>query len=502
MADWKSRATPVAPEQEQVNEAPKPSWKDRATVLPSAEPEVSKTESGLRGLAQGASMGFADELAGGAEALWEAAKGDPRTFGELYKTFRDESRANYKKAEEANPKTFMAGQVGGAVGTALIPGMGGANIAKLAAQGAAQGLGSSEADLTEGDIGGAIKDTAIGGTVGAATGVAGKALSAAGTKAAPYIQKAIGKTANVADDVAERLAVNATGATGKQAEKFAPGTGRELLDRGIVKAGRNAQGIADATQEAMDLAGQQMDDVLKQLDASGIKASVDNVVGALEARVKELSKAPGNEKIIKQLQGEIDNLYLRGESQMLPSVAEQAKRNFQGQVNYFSPEFEKKAATHAGRAFREEVEKVAESASPDLANTFKAAKKTYGTLSPVQEAAEARARQQAQSPIGGFGDVVTSIATGGGPVGAVGGSIYRRQIQPRLASTGAVVVDHLADLVRTSPQMFGRFAKPLQDAAQRGGNSLAATHFVLQQTEPEYRQMTMMNEDDDSGSEE
>lgn len=138
--------------------------------------DVSQAESLGRGLLAGVSMGFADEITGGVEALWEAAKGDPRTFGELYKKSRDESRANYDAAEKANPKTFMAGQVGGAVGTALIPGLGGANVAKLGAMGAAQGLGSSNADLTEGDISGAARDTAIGGGIGLATGLAGKGI--------------------------------------------------------------------------------------------------------------------------------------------------------------------------------------------------------------------------------------------------------------------------------------------------------------------------------------
>lgn len=151
---WKSRATPIQDAQSPT----KTSWKDRAT---SVEPEIGYAESGLRGLAQGASFGFADELTG---AL-EAALSD-----KTYEQARDESRAAYKAAEEANPKTYMGGQIGGAVGTALIPGLQGAGIGKLAAMGAAQGLGSSEADLLEGDIAGAANDTARGAAIGAVTG--------------------------------------------------------------------------------------------------------------------------------------------------------------------------------------------------------------------------------------------------------------------------------------------------------------------------------------------
>ena len=158
--------------------------------------EVSKLESGARGLAQGASMGFSDEIVGGVEALWDkAVNGDEQSLKELYQKHRDESRAANKAASEANPVSYGAGQVGGAIGTAFVPGLGGANITKLGALGATQGLGSSEADLTEGDLSGAARDTAIGGATGLAIGGAGKAIGALGSKAGTGIK-------NVIDDVA------------------------------------------------------------------------------------------------------------------------------------------------------------------------------------------------------------------------------------------------------------------------------------------------------------
>ena len=148
-------------------EASEPTQKKQKTFLSDdemmklEESQPSELESGLRGALQGATAGFADEISGGVEALWEAAKGDPRTFGELYKAKRDESRANFDTARETSPNSYMVGQVGGAIGTSLIPGMGGASIGKLAAQGALQGLGESQADLTEGNVIEAAKDTAL-----------------------------------------------------------------------------------------------------------------------------------------------------------------------------------------------------------------------------------------------------------------------------------------------------------------------------------------------------
>ncbi len=167
--------------------------------------DVSPLESGTRGLAQGASLGFADEITGGVEAMWESAKGDPATFGELYKRSRDESRQNYESAKNANPGTYTTGEIGGAIGTAFIPGLNAANGARLATLvgkgalvGGTAGLGNS----TEEDVGGMIKDTATGAALGGAlSGVIGKA--------APYVAGKLNKAATRAsgfiDDVVDNI---------------------------------------------------------------------------------------------------------------------------------------------------------------------------------------------------------------------------------------------------------------------------------------------------------
>ncbi len=147
----------------------------------------SVVESAARGAAQGASFGFADEITGALEAAKDVALTD-KELGDLvdqYKKRRDESRKEYDMAEKDNSGAYMAGNVAGGVATAFIPGVGlagnlgkgaslGAKVAqgaKLGAmEGAAFGLGESRADLTEGDVGGVLKDTATGAAVGGALG--------------------------------------------------------------------------------------------------------------------------------------------------------------------------------------------------------------------------------------------------------------------------------------------------------------------------------------------
>jgi len=491
MAKFISDEEMAAIEPSQPSKARKVISDDEMNQLESSAP--SELDSAARGALQGATMGFADEISGGLEALWEKAKGDPTTFGELYKAKRDESRSNFKTAEEANPASYTTGQIGGAIGTAFVPGLGGATLGKLALQGAAQGLGSSQADLTEGDIAGAARDTAIGGALGAGAGLAGKAISAGASKAAPYLKQGMNAIGDVFESGAEKLAVKATGATGAQASRFAPGAGRELLDEGLIKFGDDAAKIAERVGQRHDLAGKAIGESLDTLEQRGVMGSIDNVVANLESQIDELSKTPGNERIIKQLQSEVDNLYLRGESNLGINATEQAKRNFQGQTNYFSPEAEKKASGRLADSFKSEVERAATEADPALAQKFMDEKKAYGLLSPIKEAAEKRAMQQAQAPFGGLTDIVAGTA--GGPKG-LAIKYGMDQVARRAASSGAVMSDRIADIVRNQPQLLGKFAKPLQEAAQRGGSSLAATHFVLQQTQPEYRKLVNTNEDD------
>lgn len=121
-----------------------------------------RLESLGRGALQGISLGYADEIAGAIEAA---------LTDKTYTQSRDEARSSNSKAQEANPWTYGAGELGGGATTLLVPGAAGvgAGLKGAAALGAAGALGSSSADLTKGEYGGALVDTAIGGTIGAVT---------------------------------------------------------------------------------------------------------------------------------------------------------------------------------------------------------------------------------------------------------------------------------------------------------------------------------------------
>lgn len=138
---------------------------------------TSKLESLLRGAEQGATFGFGDEINAGLESLLS---------DKSYEQARQESRQAFEQAQMDNPYTSLLGNLVGGIAVP-IPGATEASVGRMAligaGGGALAGLGTSEADLTKGEIGKAAGDvlegTAIGGVTGGTLGLLQKGASAA-----------------------------------------------------------------------------------------------------------------------------------------------------------------------------------------------------------------------------------------------------------------------------------------------------------------------------------
>lgn len=283
--------------------------------------------------------------------------------------------------------------------------------------------------------------------------------------AAKAVDRAVEKTAGSFRKNAEKLAVNATGATGKQASEFAPGAGRELLDRKIVRFGDNQVKIAERASKAVDQANQQIDDALSKLDSAGVKVDVNALKERLRSKISTMKSDPSQADIAKMLETEIGNIdeaiKASGSSQVQISQAELTKRGYNRKAGNWADPEKGQAGKEMYQTYRQGVEDAAQAADPATAKLFEEGKKAYGILAPIRESAERRAAQVQQHPLGGFLDVTSGVAgaSAGGPIGAITAPIARRVVAPRLASSVAVTADSVADILSKVPKFAELQAK-------------------------------------------
>jgi hypothetical protein len=283
-------------------------WDDEGEDVVWDAPDVSGLESAGRGAAQAGTFGFADEIAGGVEALYDVATTDKTLsdLPDLYRQHRDESRANFAAAEEANPTEFTAGQIGGAALTAFLPGGAPATLGRAVAvgagMGAAQGLGESEADLTRGEFGEAATDAALGGALGGAAGGIGHGIA-----------KGVGAVANkvrgraqqgAADAVAEEEAKQAL----KQAQREASALGKyrssvQSASRDLEVLGRES---ADLPDDTLRRAAQEMLDspegvaVRRQVVEGKLGTAPERLDEMAQLRAEHGALVAGREGLVKQ----------------------------------------------------------------------------------------------------------------------------------------------------------------------------------------------------------
>lgn len=233
---------------------------------------VSKTESFLRGAADAGLLGFADEAAGAAGAISDVASPN-YSIGDIldrYAANRDESRTNFKAAQEANPLTYLGGNLAGGLGTAFVPGMAPATLGKIAGLGAVAGVGSSE----ENNLTGMAKDAATGAAIGGVThGLLRGAGSLANEVADSYPGQIVKRQFGLGKE-----GISTSSAVGRDAAKDeAEKLGNDLLDRinkrvstaGNEKRAALAKGTTDVSEELKKLSDELGVGVGELKDVSG-----------------------------------------------------------------------------------------------------------------------------------------------------------------------------------------------------------------------------------------
>jgi len=525
------------PQDELIDEQAQSTW---TPPIADIEGGPSKTESFVRGAAQGATMGFADEITAALESM-----ATPKP----YEQARSESREAYKTAKEANPKTSFAGEMGGAAATALVPGLGELTIPKMAAQGALYGLGSSEADLMKGtpdEMKQATKDVVTGGAAGAIGGtIANKVITPAITKGIPAVAK--WATASI---IPEKEALEAVTArlTNPEEIKNALQTPAlvEKLSSTTTQALKKAGELSEAARSTLDpnrvTNVAELADVFKGLKEKFITEGIpsgdaqdsalavinkwkgifkrhlsagegdlpDTTLGQLIRDIrKDINYNPqmataatdSSDKVLHALSGELDDLLKttnpQYEEAMLPvddlmkGITKVSKlfnlvRGQAGEV-VASPMTEGRVAHALGpnKTYTQEAlghlknltgeDLMGEMEKSQLRNVFESGKKGGFGLQAWGTGLGATAGRLLPVPGGALaGGAIGGLAANAAEGGKIAAALIDKWLTVRnSAASGAIM----------------KYGPLLADAAKRGGNALAATHFVLSTSNPEYQKL-------------
>ena len=333
--------------------------------------DISGLESAALGAGQGMTLGFSDEAAAAMD--WLAGKmgvGNPLATSlgnpETYQDFREFYRRRMAEAQRQNPKSYGAGQLAGAV---AVPGSG---LKAVVSQAAAQGLGQSESDLTEGDVGGAVADTAKGAAIGAAGFGAGKALGVGMSKAAPALKRAlrnysIEKGRKALTSGADQLA---------QKNPVSEAAVQEALESGAIRLGGSTAGTAKRLEDLAQARGTVYGEILDDLEASGVRGPAASEVarrlweaGQREAQQTTIEQVPRTYlKAARSVAAKESDefapgatLGLRQAEALKRSLQEEAKAAYQ----QLAPRSVGKAKMDAARIVREANEEAVSRAAAD-----------------------------------------------------------------------------------------------------------------------------------------
>lgn len=213
--------------------------------------------------------------------------------------------------------------------------------------------------------------------------------------------------------------------------------------------------------------------------------------------VQPLAGSQANQRFAAAMQREADIWRASGDSPIPFEKLNAEKSKYYNLVNWDREQsLPKELLKDVGRILNEEVETAAQGVARKMgdspvANEFMQAKKSYGVAKDIAEFAGDRAlRQRSNMPVGladlAWGGV---IGMGSGGMGAIPGAVASKVIRSRGASSAAVVLDKLAAILKQAPEALQKFRQPLEVAAQRGDKSLAAAHYVLSKSNPNYREV-------------
>lgn len=511
-------------------------------------------ESLGRGIAQGASMGFADEITGALESAFT---------DKTYKQARDESRANYKAAKDANPATYGTGEIGAGIATAFVPGLNlakGASLAKTAGQAALMGglVGAGQSE--ESDIIGLAKDTATGAALG---GTLGGAAGYGIQKAAPLVERGLQKGSEFFGDAAERLAGRALGAERNTVKSLGldsvKSAGRQALDEGILTPFASTDDLISRNEAVKARGGRMMGEVYDAIDEK-IAPTFDplRAASSVDEELGGFWRSPLNKAETNQFENTLESILMRGDQPIPLKDAQLLKQELGRAANWkntlqVTPK--EQMARDAYGIVSTQIDDAVQKGSAQLDNValskqLAEGKALYSKSSDASKLLQNKQAREEGNKLLGLtdysilgGGLGAGVFTGGASIPATLAITGGKKLSEKYgAQNAALASDKISKILRKSPRIDDlfknspqaanalvqrlesrlsapkaaenqnkpptsnaliqksqgtKYSQVLSSAAQRGEQAVASTNFILQQTDPEYRRLMLEGDEND-----
>jgi hypothetical protein len=476
---------------------------------------------------------------------------DKQSFADAYRTGRDQTRQRYHEAAAEHPWAYKGAQLGGGLATALVPGVGLAGqgaraglagaVATGAGFGGLTGLGESEADMTKGmkGVGQAFDDTKHGAFVGALTGGAlygaGKVGSAIWDKVRP------GKVASVMLNTPEEAIDNYI-ARGGEAINNAPTrselaqelAGEHLPNLKNLVTGGSQESRQILANEGKTLGGDALANVYEQKASDMFQRAEGTMSESQQATYNwlksEAEKLRGVGKPVNspfeaaystnRAKDQIQNLDKITQFETGPGrfsdvdniVKGDVRKSLDSMLKSESPAYaeQMKGVAKDTALLKELTETTGNGSIQGIDNILKRvqkdrnfdAGKALGDMDHrlgsdfLQRLKDAETKEALSKSYTNGSRAVNLYKEMGGKnplaraaMGAVGATVdkYGAPIARGLVDKTA----QIQQMLNSSEgfQRLGPYANLLKEAAQKGNQSLAAAHFVLSQSDPNYNKI-------------
>jgi hypothetical protein len=307
---------------------------EQPTPTSPSDKKRTPLQSGLIGMAQGATFGFGDEAVARLESI---------RSGRPYEEVLQESKGMFRGASEQNPASYIGGELVGGIAPALVTpvtaprGLAQAavplarSIGLGAGTGVLSGLGYSEGE-TAGEI---ARDVGIGGALGGALPVVGRGIAKATQSIKPLADEAIKKSLTGFTGKTERFLeeIEKNPQAIKRIEsKFAGDIQQEILpeinakindfmtknpykQRAVLGSQRAINAIPDDITISRSTGERILGDSIKELEKDTVSATAQDARAILNDYLKRFENTkeqiPGREikRILQNLDGDIEKKF-------------------------------------------------------------------------------------------------------------------------------------------------------------------------------------------------